>query len=78
MSPDHPSTPNEPGQSPTVPGTPATPQPDDPTEGGSVGPETPDVPLGAPQTNPDPGVEQYPHKAIPLPPIPLRGTSDNG
>lgn len=56
-------------QGPTVPGTPATPQPHDPTEGGSVGPEIPDVPLGAPQINPDPGIEQHPHKAIPLPPM---------
>lgn len=54
---------NTPGQSPTVPGTPATPQPTDPGEGGSKGVENPATPKGVPQKDPDPGIEQQPHKA---------------
>lgn len=69
LAPEQPGTPNEPGQAPSVPGTPATPQPVDPTEGGSVGPAIPGVPLGAPQKNPDPGIEQHPHKGPGLPPV---------
>lgn len=69
FAPEQPGTPNEPGQAPTIPGTPATPQPADPTEGGSVGPAIPGVPLGEPQKNPDPGIEQHPHRAPQSPPI---------
>lgn len=47
-----------------APITEATPQPRVPEEGGSVGPMT-SVPTGAP-IHPDPGIEQHPHRAVPL------------
>jgi len=53
---------------PTDPSTPETPQPRNPYEGGSVGP-TEGMPGGEPQKNPDPGIEQHPHRAPKHPPV---------
>lgn len=49
--------------------TPPTRQPLTPDEGGSRGPEDPSkLPPVAPCELPDPGIEQHPHRAPPLPP----------